>query len=744
MLCAAAVTAQFVGGKATRDALFLTSLDFTALPTMLIATAVCSILLVSIHAHGARTIAPGRFVPASFIASGVLFIAEWLFRTSAPAATAVVVYLHVSGAGPLLASGFWLIATERFDPRTAKRRFGQIAGAGTLGGLIGALLAERIAVLLGVPTMLLVLAAFQLVTAWLVYRLALDVETVNPLSAGEMEQGGESATSGLLVVAEAPHLRHLAALVLLGTTSAALLDYLFKAKAVESFGPGDHLLRFFAFYYAGTSLVTFVLQTSLSRAVLRRFGLALTASTPSLALVAGGLGSMLAPGFGGLIVARAAESIFRGSWFRTGYELFYTPIPATQRRAAKSVIDVGFDRLGDAVGGGLVRLAVLLVPSGQASAILWLAMICSAGAVFAASRLNRWYLRTLENSLIHRAGTIDLSETSDGSTRAVLRSIRRRRRASESKRVRVDSAQAAIASVDAVSNDPLVRDIMALRSGDRGRAMEVLSREEGLPAALVPHVIPLLAWDPVSNYALFALRKVAEEHVGELMDALLDPNQDFAVRRRLARIFSVCVSDRAANGLMLALDDARFDVRFQAARSLAAVLDKNPRIHIDRERIFEVVLREVAVSRPVWESRRLLDAFVSESPLDEFVRDRASQSLTHVFTLLSVVLPREPLQIAFRSLHSEDRHLRGTALEYLEGTLPPAVRQHLWPFLVRRPMLQPLRGRDEIIAELLRSSESVTLKSIATGWSEQRMEHVAAETPVMAGVAGARRSFATG
>jgi len=33
MTCAAAVTAQFIGGKATRDALFLTSLDFAALPT---------------------------------------------------------------------------------------------------------------------------------------------------------------------------------------------------------------------------------------------------------------------------------------------------------------------------------------------------------------------------------------------------------------------------------------------------------------------------------------------------------------------------------------------------------------------------------------------------------------------------------------------------------------------------------------------------------------------------------------
>jgi hypothetical protein len=719
MLCAAAVTAQFVGAKATRDALFLTSLDFTALPTMLMATAVCSIVLVSLYARGARTIAPARFVPASFIASGALFVAEWLLRTAAPAATAVVVYLHVSGAGPLLASGFWLIATERFDPRTAKRRFGQIAGAGSLGGLIGALLAERIAVLLGVPTMLLVLAACQFAAAWLVYHLAVDADAFNPASAGNAEQSHGSATSGLLVVAEAPHLRHLAALVLLGTTSAALLDYLFKATAVESFGRGDHLLRFFAFYYAGTSLITFVLQTSLSRAVLRRFGLALTTSTPSLALLAGGLGSMLAPGFGGLIVARAAESIFRGSWFRAGYELFYTPIPAAQKRAAKSVVDVGFDRLGEAVGGGLVRLA-MLVPSGQASAILWLAMICSAGAVFAASRLNRWYLRTLENSLIDRAGAIDLSETSDGSTRAVVRSIRRRKRASASDTARVDSEHAGLSAGDVVAADPLLRDIVALRSRDRGRVMEVLARDEGLPATLVPHVIPLLAWDQVANYALFALRKVAEEHVGELMDALLDPGQDLAVRRRLARIFSVCVSERAANAVMLALDDARFDVRFQAARSLAAILDKNPRIHVDRERIFEVVLREVAVSRPVWESRRLLDPVIRESALDEFVRDRASQSLTHVFTLLSVALPREPLQIAFRSLHSEDRHLRGTALEYLEGTLPPPIRQHLWPFLVRRPAIQPARGRDEIIAELLRSSESLTLRHIATGWSPPR------------------------
>jgi hypothetical protein len=91
-----------------------------------------------------------------------------------------------------------------------------------------------------------------------------------------------------------------------------------------------------------------------------------------------------------------------------------------------------------------------------------------------------------------------------------------------------------------------------------------------------------------------------------------------------------------------------------------------------------------AVSRPVWESRRLLDGFVSESPLDEFVRDRAGQSLAHVFTLLSLVLPREPLQIAFRSLHSEDEHLQGTALEYLEGVAERARAAGLVPRFGRK------------------------------------------------------------
>jgi len=141
-------------------------------------------------------------------------------------------------------------------------------------------------------------------------------------------------------------------------------------------------------------------------------------------------------------------------------------------------------------------------------------------------------------------------------------------------------------------------------------------------------------------------------------------------------------------------------------------VEKNPRVEIDSARILAVVLREVAVGRGVWESRRLLDgtdAGDSHSALDEFVRTRAGESLAHVFTLLSLVLPREPLQVAFRSLHADDPYLEGTALEYLEGVLPPAIRQRLWPFLEHRSAKRSARPTEQVMADLLRSNHSIVL-----------------------------------
>ena len=102
-----------------------------------------------------------RVVPVAFGAGALLHLVEFLLlRSAADGVRAVVitiVYLHLVGFGAILLSGFWSIANEYFDPREAKLRFGRIAGAGTIGGVAGGLMAERTAAMFGVDAVLVLL-----------------------------------------------------------------------------------------------------------------------------------------------------------------------------------------------------------------------------------------------------------------------------------------------------------------------------------------------------------------------------------------------------------------------------------------------------------------------------------------------------------------------------------------------------------------------------------------------------------
>jgi hypothetical protein len=697
MVCSGAVSAQFIAGKATRDSLFLANVDVTALPAMVVATAVLSIGLVALSSQGLRRIAPGILVPAAFVLSAVLLLATWALTQVAPVIAAEALYLQISGLGPMLGSGFWLIATELFDPYAARNHFGRIAAAGTLSGLVGAVVAERVATLYGVSMMLPVLAGLNLLCAWQIAVLASSARPASrpggthssPLQASTMIDGtaeleATAPTAGLRVLADNPYLRSLAAFVLLSTIGATLADYVFKVQAVQAIGTGDTLLRFFAIYYAATALLAFLVQTFFGGAALDRFGLALTTSTPPLALCVGGLAAMALPGVWTVMLMRSGESILRGSLFRPGYERFYTPIPPTEKRAAKSIIDVGFDRLGDALGGGIVRLLLLFPVALQYELLLGVAIASGAVALLVARQLTPGYAGALEQSLINGYKP-DPTDTLDFTTRTVMRSTLRLPQFATTKYDTQNEPSTAT-----LNTDVDVQQIMALRSRNHTEALRVLRDEQPISASLVPHVIALLAWNAVAEDAVRALRRVAEERVGAVTDALLDPSQPFAIRRRLARVFSVCVSQRAADALMLALDDARFEVRFQCGRSLSSIVAKNALIKIDRERIFEIVRREVTVSEPVWQSERLLDQMPEERPsfADEFIKSRAGQSLGHVFVLLSLALPSKEVQLAYRGLHSSEAAQRGTALEYLASVLPQDIRERLWPF-IDTPTAQP-------------------------------------------------------
>jgi hypothetical protein len=713
MLGSALVGGQYTAGKAARDALFLSHFETSALPSMVIATALFSILLVLIVSRALRQVAPRLWVPAGFAATALLTLADWAVVVFAPRLAAPVLYLLVSGLGPVLTSGFWLIASERFDPHTAKKTFGKIAGAGTLGGLLAGVAAAGVASTVDIGAMLLLLAVLTLACAWFTHRLA--PSCVPARTAPSRPAPAGLPRSGVRVLAETRYLRNLAVLVLMGTVAETFVDQVFKTHVKAELGMGQSLGSFLSLYYAALSLTTFVIQTGASRYVLEKLGLAAAASTPALTFLIGGAAALLVPGLRSLMLTRAGEAVVRASVYRAGYEIFYTPMAPDDKRAVKTIIDVGADRAGDIIGATITQQLLWIPQPTQTTALLWLAMACAGVGLVVAQRLTRGYAESLERSLLNRALELDLSSVDDLTTRTtLLRTLAKPGLAGPAGPARGTDTTPPSAPAGSTIEDPELEQIVALRSRDAARILHVLRRDRPLSATAIPHVIPLLARDDVSYECIRALRSVAEERVGELVDALTDRNQPFAVRRRLARVFSVCVSQRAADGVLLGLEDLRFEVRYQCARSLLAIVEKNPAIHIDKAHLLALVQREVAVNKDVWEKRRLLDAAEerdAESFLEGLVRDRASQSLAHVFTLLALVLPMEPLRIAFRGLHTEDEGLRGTALEYLESVLPREIRAGLWHFLEdRRAPATQRRPQEETLASLLRSHHSIRAK----------------------------------
>src|SRR5690349_21365758 len=84
MWCSAVLSAQFIAGKAARDAIFLANNDVTALPLMIAAAAGFSILLVMLNSQLLRRMAPATLIPFLSVITGVSLLVAWGLLTWAP------------------------------------------------------------------------------------------------------------------------------------------------------------------------------------------------------------------------------------------------------------------------------------------------------------------------------------------------------------------------------------------------------------------------------------------------------------------------------------------------------------------------------------------------------------------------------------------------------------------------------------------------------------------------------------
>ncbi|WP_437544782.1 hypothetical protein WME97_36835 [Sorangium sp. So ce367] len=809
-IASGAMIAQQVAGRATRDALFLASFGAADVPKVMAAGAVLSFAAVVLLSRALLQLSPARVVPATFAASSVLLALEWDLARRAPGAAALVFYLHIAVFGATLISAFWSLVNERFDPHTARHSIGRIAGGGTVGGVIGGLFAWRASRLIDAPTMLLALSAVSALTAWATHHLGAGLARAAGAAGGagrtEVEAGGteveaarteveaarteveaartevEAARtevgaggSGLAALRDNSHLRDLGLLVGLGAVSGALFDVALSAEAAAAMTDRNALLSFFALFHLSVSVLSFLVQSLAATFSLDRLGLAATIGILPAAVVASTLSLVVAPRLWAASIVRATEAVLRNSLFRSGYELLYTPLPPDQKRSIKTLIDVGFDRIGTAAGSGLAMALLVLAPGGSLPLLLGLGAAAAGVTLLFTPRLHRGYVAALEGSLRSGAVSLDPTNVVDATTRRTLSgtvdALSRDRVLAELAALRnaaaarhhagrasadgertshpgpplsgrsplsapapgdsprppagdrrgVDGPLSARAASAALASDPVLAATADLRSGDPERIRRALVREPD--PALVPHLLPLLEREGLTSEAIRALRAVAPRATGQLTDALLDPSVSVALRRRIPRVLQACPTQRAADGLILGLADERFEVRFQCGVALARLLQQRAPIHLRHDDVIEAAMREIAIGRRVWDAQPPNVAPPVEAPLAErLLVERTSRSLEHVFRVLSLCLEREPLEIAYRALHADDAHLRGTALEYLENVLPAPIRESLWPYLGARAPAPPEpsaaeprapRLPEHALDELRRSAASIPRASIS-------------------------------
>ena len=692
--------AQQVAGKAARDAIFLSSFRIIHLPVMIAAGAAVSLVAALWLSRLMVRHTPAKVVPLAFAASGLGMLAEWGVSFFSHRIAAAVLYAHTALFGAIVISAFWSLINESFALHSGRRAVTWIAAGGTMGGVLGGLFTWRAADHIPLFTMLPILAATNLVCLWGCLALnAIPADASPPLDdvPPEVPDSTQAPEETLFqIVWGAPYLRNLALIVTLGAVTSGLLDYVFSAVAVEHYAKeGPHLLAFFAKFWLAVGVLSFLLQTLLGRIALEKLGLAVTVAILPAIVVLGSAMGLAVPGLASMVLLRGGEAAQRNSLFRAAYELLYTPLSARRKRATKTLIDVGCDRLGTALAGGIAIAAVALFPSSRAGMVLLvIAMACGLLSVVRSIPLHRGYVALLEEGLRDAADQMAPSQP--------VPEVALRDTIVERLETALEAGAPGTPGTPTKSIDRALRDVTELGSATKERARRVLAIEEPLTAPLVAFTVLLLADKELHLDAIKALTKAASTSTGQLVDSLCDPRVDFHVRRRIPRVLARCPTTDAAEGLLRGIEDERFEVRYACGRALLEIREANPSVLIALDRIVAIITREVERDTQIWEAG--LDDADDTSPslVDRLRLDRLDRSVEHVFNVLALHLDPESLRSAFKALHKEEEALRGLALEYLETVLPDQVRDLVWPFLGEERPMRAARPAKDVLADLVR------------------------------------------
>ena len=704
------VIAFMILARAMREALYIDFFGVRRIPNITIAIAVLSLPTVGLFGRAMGTASPRRVYSAFLVAFSGVIVALWWLAQTEQRFMIVAFYLVTALGASLLTSAFWVVTSEHYSLRQAKRLFGLIGAGGTLGAMIGGVsvgwLTDRYDALDLVPLLIGLLAA-----AYLLERLM--PSAVLPSQSQEQSESS-GLREGLNLIFGRAHLRNIAAIVFLATMASTILDYQFKEVVAETWPDREEMFSFLGAFYGWTGFISLLLQVLAVPRLMTSVGIGVNLAVLPTLLLAGSAGMFAAPGLLVATLVRGTDNTLRKSLHRSVYEYLFVPVSVTIRRKTKAFIDSVIDTTAGGVGAGILFLWITWgnLPSEYLS---FFVMALSAAFIYMSVRMGAQYAVTVRDRLAEGRDTLeDELVKSQFDARHLLTMTMTRMDLKE------ELAKAGVVLNDAggtaeqLGLETPTTTLERISSPDSLVVQRALEECDDWDESHVPALIRLLARSGLYRPAVDVLRTIGEPAGRALIETLLDEHADFVVRRRIPRILSEIDREDADQALLDALAAGRFEVRYRAAIALVrrrkAGLAETPGDW--RSIVWQAVEREVGRDRPIWELQRILDD--SEVGIDDFVGQRTQVrgelSLEHTFRQLSLVLDAEAVRMAFHGIILEDEHLKSLSLEYLEQVLPSNVRERLWPFIgdiSEYQRRQSMRTVDEVVSDLSKTGATL-------------------------------------
>lgn len=248
-----------------------------------------------------------------------------------------------------------------------------------------------------------------------------------------------------------------------------------------------------------------------------------------------------------------------------------------------------------------------------------------------------------------------------------------------------------------------------------------------------PALLRILMFEHMRELAMSTLVHHGDAAYDSLAAALVDPDVDSRIRRRLPK--ALCKFSRPETPEILTdrlLETRDGQERYRLVLALEALIQVDPNLELDEQKLWAAIELNLARAYRYLDRRMTLEQGPKADPmrktsghklLARALRDKQSHALDRVLRLLGLMHPVESFTSIRRDIHSAELDLQNNAIELLENIVRGPARQQIIALVDDQPDEQrllagaalhtPARLDYESLLRALLNSSSTAMQDIA-------------------------------